>query len=125
MSESGGLDGDAGGTGVGLGFDEKRHVMPIRTEKAREALGRDIFSLEMELVLDVNFYVLPECYKKVHQAFYRKALQLVMEESGNLWLVDAECGRDLNLGEPLPFDDPVESGAKLGFSVEFRRIGQT
>ena len=93
VAESGGFDGDAGGTGTGPGFDE-------------------------------DFHVLSECHEKVHEALDGEALQLLIRERRDLRLVDAKRGGDRGLGEPLPFDNPIEGGTKPGLGVEFGRIGQ-
>ena len=74
------------------------------------------------LGLDDDLYVLPECHKKAHQALDGKTFQFVIQEGGDLRLVDAERDGDLSLGETLMFDNQVEGGAMPGLGVEFRRI---
>jgi len=77
------------------------------------------------LGLDDNFYVLPECYEKVHQALDGKAFQFVIQEGGDLRLINAKRSRDLSLGEPPLFDNQVEGGSQPGLGVELRRIRQS
>ena len=60
----------------------------------------------------------------MHQPLDGESFQFVMEESGDLRLVDAERGGDLRLSEPLPSDNAVESGTKPCLGVEFRCIRQ-
>jgi hypothetical protein len=77
------------------------------------------------LGLDDNLYVLPERYEKVHQALDGKAFELVIQEGGDLRLINLKRSRDLSLGEPLPRDNQIEGGSQTGLGVELRRIWQS
>jgi len=62
--------------------------------------------------------------KKMHEALDREAFEFVVEKRGDFRLVDAKFSGNLRLGEPLAFDNPVDSGAESSFGLEFNCIGQ-
>src|SRR6266567_2858884 len=71
---------------------------------------------------DLN--VLTESDQKAHQSLDGKAFQLVMQQSGDLGLIDFERSRNFRLGKSASFHNPIDRSAEASFGVELSRIGQ-
>lgn len=60
---------------------------------------------------DLN--ILPESDQKAHQPLHREAFQLVMQEGGDLRLIDFERRRSFSLGKSTPLHNPVDGSTAL------------
>ena len=55
-----------------------------------------------------DFDILSERHQEAHQPLHGEPFQLVMQQSGDLRLVDFERHCDFGLGKPAPFHDPID-----------------